>query len=72
MAYRDLWAFLNRLEAAGELIRIRAPVTAELEITEIADRVMKGPPERNKALLFENVDGKGIPVAINLFGSPRR
>ncbi|MFN3928312.1 MAG: menaquinone biosynthesis decarboxylase, partial [Thermoflexus sp.] len=72
MAYRDLRDFLSRLEQAGELIRIRAPVSAELEITEIADRVMKGPSERNKALLFENVDGKGIPVAINLFGTPRR
>ncbi|WP_322801364.1 menaquinone biosynthesis decarboxylase [Thermoflexus sp.] len=72
MAYQDLRDFLNRLEQAGELVRIRAPVSAELEITEIADRVMKGPPARNKALLFENVDGKGIPVAINLFGTRQR
>jgi 4-hydroxy-3-polyprenylbenzoate decarboxylase len=72
MAYRDLRDFLRRLEEAGELVRIRAPVSAELEITEIADRVMKGPAARNKALWFENVDGKGIPVVINLFGTPRR
>jgi 4-hydroxy-3-polyprenylbenzoate decarboxylase len=40
-----------------------------LEVTEIADRVMKsGGP----ALLFENVDGKQIPLLINAFGSAKR
>ncbi len=72
MAYKDLRAFVQRLEKAGELVRIRVPVSAELEITEIADRVMKSPPERNKALLFENVRGHDMPVLINMFGSPRR
>jgi 4-hydroxy-3-polyprenylbenzoate decarboxylase len=33
---------------------------------------MKGPPSGNKALLFENVTGFDMPVAINLFGSDRR
>ncbi|MGD9091424.1 MAG: menaquinone biosynthesis decarboxylase, partial [Anaerolineales bacterium] len=43
-----------------------------LEITEIADRVMKGPRQRNKALLFENLPGYEMPVLINMFGSPER
>ncbi len=72
MAYRDLRAFVSRLEKAGELVRIQAPVSAHLEISEIVDRVCKGPAERNKALLFERVKGYDIPVLINMFGSPRR
>ncbi len=54
MAYRDFREFLDALERAGELKRIAEPVSPSLEITEIADRVMKsGGP----ALLFENVAG---------------
>jgi 4-hydroxy-3-polyprenylbenzoate decarboxylase len=69
---KDLSEFIHRLDQAGELLRIRQPISAELEITEFADRVMKSPPERNKALLFEKVNGYDIPVALNLFGSARR
>src|SRR2546421_5258412 len=55
MAYRDFQDFLSKLESAGELKRIREPLSPYLEITEIADRVMKhGGP----ALLFENPSGK--------------
>ncbi len=43
MAYNDLQDFIAALEAAGQLIRIKEPVSAEREITEIADRVMKSP-----------------------------
>jgi 4-hydroxy-3-polyprenylbenzoate decarboxylase len=72
MAYRDLRAFIARLEAAGELMRVKAPVSAVLEISAIVDRVSKGPVEHNKALLFENVRGSDVPVLINAFGSARR
>ncbi|MCH7740830.1 MAG: UbiD family decarboxylase, partial [Chloroflexi bacterium] len=49
MAYSDLQSFLNDLEREGDLVRISAPVDAELEITEIATRqVRAGGP----ALLF--------------------
>ncbi|WP_119068952.1 menaquinone biosynthesis decarboxylase [Aggregatilinea lenta] len=72
MAYADLRDFVQRLEAEGELIRITTPVSARLEITEITDRVSKGPDAHNKALLFENVEGSSIPVLINAFGSARR
>jgi 4-hydroxy-3-polyprenylbenzoate decarboxylase len=69
MPYNSLSDFLQALEHDGELRRIAHPVKAELEITEIADRVMKsGGP----ALLFENVVGKQIPVLINAFGSAKR
>lgn len=69
MAFRDLREFLSALEARGELKRIRAPVSAELEAAEIADRAVKaGGP----ALLFENVDGSSVPLAMNLFGTMER
>lgn len=70
--FKDLSEFIEALDGEGELLRIQAPVSRDLEITEITDRVSKGPPEKNKALLFENVTGFDVPVAINLFGSDRR
>ncbi|HZW37577.1 MAG TPA: menaquinone biosynthesis decarboxylase, partial [Candidatus Deferrimicrobiaceae bacterium] len=69
MAFRDLREFLSALEARGELKRIAAPVSAELEAAEIADRAVKcGGP----ALLFENVRGHSVPLAMNLFGTMKR
>jgi 4-hydroxy-3-polyprenylbenzoate decarboxylase len=69
MAYEDLREFIRALDRAGELKRIRAEVDAELEITEITDRVSKaGGP----ALLFENVRGYRVPVLINALGSRDR
>lgn len=57
------------LEGKGELRRITTPVDSQLEITEIADRVVKtGGP----ALLFENVTGYDMPVLINMFGTSQR
>ncbi|MGB9712774.1 MAG: menaquinone biosynthesis decarboxylase [Dissulfurimicrobium sp.] len=69
MAYRDLQEFVKRLDAAGELVRIKEPVSPRLEITEITDRVSKryGP-----ALLFENVRGFKMSVLTNAFGSYKR
>jgi 4-hydroxy-3-polyprenylbenzoate decarboxylase len=72
MPLQDLREFLTLLESRGELARIRRPVSPDLEITEITDRVSKGPPELNRALIFESVDGSTMPVAINLFGSAGR
>jgi len=66
---RDLRAFLQQLEAQGQLRRIRAPVDPDLEIAEIANRVLRaGGP----ALLFENVKGASHPVAINVLGTLER
>ena len=72
MAFADLREFLAHLEKLGQLRRIAAPVTRYLEITEIADRVSRGPADRNVALLFEHVQGFSMPVLINAFGSPQR
>lgn len=60
---------MEALEARGDLVRIRLPIDPFLEITEIADRVMK---QGGPALLFENVRGSRFPLAINAFGSRER
>jgi len=68
----DLRTFLARLEARGELLRVDRPVDTDLEIAAIADRVQRGPPEANKALLFENVRGSRHRVVVNTHGSRAR
>ena len=69
MKYKDLREFISFLESKGELKRISASVSCELEIAEVCDRVVKrGGP----ALLFENVEGYDIPVLINMYGTEQR
>ena len=69
MKFKDLREFISFLEKKDDIRRIQAPVSCELEITEITDRVIKrGGP----ALLFENVTGYDMPVVINIFGSEQR
>ena len=69
MAFKDIQAFMRMLEDKGQLVRVKAEVDADLEITEITDRISKkiGP-----ALLFENVKGSKYPVLINSMGSEER
>lgn len=55
MAYRDFQHFLECLQTEGELKVINEPVSPYLEITEIADRVMK---KGGPALLFNKVVGR--------------
>ena len=62
--------YIARLEAAGELQRITAPVSTRFEITEITDRISKT-EGGGKALLFENT-GTDYPVLMNMMGSDRR
>ncbi|MDP6132746.1 MAG: menaquinone biosynthesis decarboxylase [Dehalococcoidia bacterium] len=69
MKFKDLREFIAFLEGKKELRRIQAPVSCELEISEIADRVIKrGGP----ALLFENVTGYDVPVLLNMYGTEQR
>src|SRR5437867_5785757 len=83
MAASNFREFIELLDREGELERVKAKVSPLLEIAAICDRVCKTPaPHGNqerdkspaaklggKALLFENVEGSDIPVAINTFGS---
>lgn len=69
MPYKDLSAFLDRLRREGELKEIDVQVDPDLEVAAVTDRVVrKGGP----ALLFTNVRGASMPLAINLFGTDRR
>lgn len=66
---RDLREFLKLLAERGQLRTIKAPVDPDLEIAEIANRLLQwGGP----ALLFENVKGSPYPVAVNLLGTLQR
>jgi len=75
MAFESFRDWVNQLDRAGELRRIRQPLATELEITEVANREMKS-PGGGKALLFESPTVNGVaspfPVAINTMGSWRR
>ena len=76
MIFQNLRSFIEHLERTGELVRIRRPVSVDLEMAEIADRTMKL-PGGGPALFFERptlMDGTAsdIPVVINVFGSWRR
>src|SRR3569623_1097427 len=74
MAYRSLREFMAKLEAAGELVRVKEPVSTVLEMTEIQTRLLAtGGP----AVLFENpVMANGepspMPALANLFGTVKR
>lgn len=68
MAFKDLRDYLDALKKRGQLVEITEEVSADLEITEIADRSFKN-QKNSKTLLFKNVAGHSIPVAINLFAT---
>src|SRR6201993_2663551 len=74
MPYASLRDFMARLEQAGRLVRVKAPVSPVLEMTEIQTRLLA---EQGPAGLFGNVtrpDGHpwGIPMLVNLFGTVER
>jgi 4-hydroxy-3-polyprenylbenzoate decarboxylase len=69
MPFDTLQDFIRALDRRGELKRIAHALSPRLEMTEVADRVVKaGGP----ALLFEDPEGYKIPVAMNLFGTTSR
>jgi 4-hydroxy-3-polyprenylbenzoate decarboxylase len=70
-SYKDLREFIAYLDKRGQLRRVKAPVSCDLEITEITDRVSKS-RDANYALLFENVRGHSMPVLINAMGTRER
>jgi 4-hydroxy-3-polyprenylbenzoate decarboxylase len=74
MPYSSLRDFIARLEEGGRLVRVRAPVSPALEMTEIQTRLLA---EQGPAVLFETVvgaDGRryDMPVLVNLFGTVER
>jgi 4-hydroxy-3-polyprenylbenzoate decarboxylase len=74
MSYRSLRDFIAKLEASGDLVRVREPVSTVLEMTEIQTRLIA---EGGPAVLFEKpirADGtpSDMPVLVNLFGTVKR
>ncbi len=67
--FEDLGAFLAFLERRGQLVRVHVEVDPVLEVTEIAQRVVR---EGGPALLFERPKGAAFPLVINLFGTAER
>ena len=68
MPYASLRDFIARLETAGRLVRVKAPVSPDLEMTEIQTRLLA---EGGPAALFESVTRAGggsyaMPVLVNL------
>jgi len=69
MKYTDLREFLAQLETQGELRRVSEPVATRLELTALADRVLRaGGP----ALWIERPIPGDRPALANLFGTVRR
>jgi 4-hydroxy-3-polyprenylbenzoate decarboxylase len=69
MKYRDLRDFLAQIEQRRGLQRVAEPVSPRLEMTALADRVLRN---NGPALLFERPAGYSVPVLANLFGTPER
>lgn len=70
MAWKNQQEFIDALDNAGEVLRIKAYVNPKLEIAEITDRISKS-GNGGKALLFENT-GYDFPVLMNAYGSEKR
>ncbi len=68
MSFNGLSHYVNLLESRGDLARVKCHADPVLEITEIADRMVKN---GGKALLFEDT-GTGFPLLINAFASDDR
>src|SRR5919205_3107227 len=70
MPFESLGEYIDALENAGELKRVKAKVSPNLEVAEIMRRLMyKGD---RPAVLFENVEGSKMQILGNAFGSIKR
>jgi 4-hydroxy-3-polyprenylbenzoate decarboxylase len=71
MTFPDLSSFIAELDRRKELERISDPLSPDLEIAAVIDRVAKS-AGGGPALLFERPTGSAMPIAANLFGSMSR
>ncbi|WP_423192302.1 4-hydroxy-3-polyprenylbenzoate decarboxylase [Cupriavidus sp. H18C2] len=74
MQYKDLRDFIGQLEQRGDLRRVTAPVSPNLEMTEICDRLLRanGPAVLFEAPRRDDGDIYKVPVLANLFGTTQR
>lgn len=69
MKYADLRDFIEQLAARDLLVNIDYPVSPNLEMTTVSDRVLQ---KSGPALLFTSPSGYDMPVLTNLFGTVQR
>ncbi len=69
MPYDDLRQWLDKLEQEGEVTRVKIPVDINYELGAICRKVLD---HRGPVLLFENLPGYEIPIAVNMLASRRR
>jgi UbiD family decarboxylase len=65
--HNDIREFIELLENEDEIIRIKKNVNSTFELPAIVSKL-----DGNKAVIFENVENKTIPVISNLIGTRKR
>lgn len=70
MPFESLGEYVEALERAGQLKRVRTKVDPNLEVAEIMRRLMYAGDQ--PAVLFENVQGSQMQILGNAFGSMKR
>ena len=70
MPFESLGEYVDALEQAGELKRVKTKVSADLEVAEIMRRLMYAGDK--PAVLFENVEGSDMQILGNAFGTMKR
>ena len=69
--FSDITSFITELDRRKDLARIAEPLSTDLEIAAVIDRVSKS-DGGGPALMFEHPTGYSMPVAANVFGSDAR
>ena len=70
MTFESLGEYVETLDKAGHLKRVKTKVSANLEVAEIMRRLMYSGEQ--PAVLFENVQDSTMPILGNAFGSLER
>jgi len=72
MPFDSLRDFLAKLEADGEVVRVKAEVDKDWELSSATRHIFSWPEEERPALIYENVKGYDIPVVVAVFANRRR
>jgi 4-hydroxy-3-polyprenylbenzoate decarboxylase len=70
MTFESLGEYVETLDRAGQLKRVKTKVSANLEVAEIMRRLMYSGEQ--PAVLFENVQDSTMPILGNAFGTLKR
>jgi 4-hydroxy-3-polyprenylbenzoate decarboxylase len=70
MPFESLGEYVEVLDKLGQLKRVKTKVSPNLEVAEIMRRLMYS--GNKPAVFFENVEGSGMPILGNAFGTIER